>query len=467
MSPTVSRDFRVLEMDPLTEIIGNTVFRQKDRKLREYLASQVVFIQSLFSLVECLVPGCGGHQRFGYVAADNVAVFFKYHDKSLKEGVYVPYRNPLCRPFRVPMDDDAIITGIRWNLKTLGSSITPMQSMFDCLIANLKLQSLMKRFCLECLFMHRNGLGLLLERLIKTVLLHVVAFGRYVEREDFFPVTRFEEGMTLRLKRAFFEKDGAFKQVYMPIKDGFREDIIPVEKNLPTSSLPSPLREGRLIDLDFSILRHLNTVSTYDVTLQCGCDAGRQRTKKAYIGVLRRNHRHGFFNMSLAEWKLNGETYEDPLWFHSLFSHGGPNASVTKVTATPLAKICEVCQNMISIRAISVPETSWLLMSEIAEPLSKSSLEGLSDLHTYVMGGVSFKLAYIIVYNQDNGNFSSMNFNQNTWSYYDDGFGGLLKHCRPEKIKYKNRVNLRAVYLRQTDPESHRCLSSAHKHLRS
>lgn len=466
MATRCSKDFPILELDASTEIVANTVHRRRDRKLREYLASQITFIQGLFSLVECLVPGCRGHQRFGVSTTDNVAVFFRHHDVG-REGIYVPYRNPLCKPLRVPQDGDTLINGIRWDSNSSLGVAESFQSIFDCLLANLKFQTLLKGFCLECIFMHTSGLGLLLERLLKTLLLHVVTLGRYLERETFAPTTFYEQGMTLKCRRVYWdEKNRFFRYNYLPTPNGFKEEILPVERDVPANRMPMHLKRGPFLDLDFSVLRHLNLVSQFNVVLQCGCNTGRPRIEQAYIGVLRRNHRSNVFNLAPAKWDSSGNGYEDPLWLWSLFGSYGSSLAISRPSVAPLASLCPGCQNLVSIRDVQVPETTWLFMAEMAEPLAKQSLEGLSAISTYMLGGVTFKLAFVLLFNQSTGCFTSMNYHQGAWSYYDDSCGGIFKSCRADKVRYKDRTNLRAFYIRQTESNAHQCLTAATNRLK-
>lgn len=465
---TAQRDFKYIDIDPLTEIVSNHVIRRKDRKLREYFASQVVFIQGIFSLVECLFPGCKGHQRYGYVAADNAPVIYRYHDQGSKEAVYAVYRNTLNRPIRVPQDGDPLINGIKWTLRSLDSAVTNSQTILDCLIANLKLQTLKKGFCLECLFFHRNGLGLQFEKLLRTIVSHVVAYGRYLEKESFFPVSRLEQGMTLRLKRIFFEKENCFRQCYAPSREGFNEHMVVIEKDTAIASYPSFYKHGRFVDVDFSILRHIDLVSTFNVTLQCGCDLGRMRHQKAHVAVLRKNHHQGMFNLALGSWKAGDTSFEDPLWMHSLLGQTGPCQAVNKVTATPLASVCSSCQNITTIKSVTIPDTTWLLPCEVSSNLAHCSLEGLSNLSTYVLSGVIFRLAFALIFNHTTGHFSSMNFYNGEWSYYEDNLGGLFKSCNPAKFRYKDRSNVRIYYIRSSaSDENHRCLTDAFNRLRS
>ena len=464
MATKQQKDALLLDVDAETEIVANVVHRRKDRKPHEYIASQLVFFQSLFSLVECLVPGCKGHQRYAYSAADNIAAFFRYHDSSTKEAIYIPFKSPLSRPLRIPQDGDELINGIRWGLFQKNSIVNCTQGIFDCLLASLKIQTMLKRFCLECIFMHTNGIGQLLEKIIKTALLHIVPYGRYVDKENFFPVTRYEQGLTLRFRRIFWgENDKLFVPAYVSTKNGFSEKVIYMDPNSNIGQYPVPFRQKPAINLNFSVLRHLDEISTFNVVVSCGCNSGNMRIKKSHVGILRKNSRCGVFNLALGEWNQKHTSYEDPILNWTLFGNEGPNASVTKITATPLAHLCPSCQNLVSVRQVDTPDTTWLLMAEMAESLSKTSLAGLSAVSTVVLGGVNFRLAFVLLYNTTSGAFTSMNYQEGVWSYYEDGVAGLLRQCNADKVRYKDKINLRVYYIRETSTDPHRCLMAAHK----
>jgi hypothetical protein len=44
------------------------------------------------------------------------------------------------------------------------------------------------------------------------------------------------------------------------------------------------------------------------------------------------------------------------------------------------------------------------------------------------------------------------------WYFYDDNSDGGLTRTDPEDVKYVNKENLKAFYLRRTEKNPHRCL---------
>ena len=175
-----SKDWFRLDIDPATEINNSLVVRKYDRKLTEYKASKVTFFRTIVMMDECLIPLCTGHQKFGVVIDDNIPVIFKRHDKN-EEAIYVRYKNPICQPLRMPESGDKVMSGIRWKVPDpmiASIQIGTQSTMFDCLLANLRFRMLLKEFCLDCLFMHTNGMGLIFEKFLKTILCHLYIVGR-------------------------------------------------------------------------------------------------------------------------------------------------------------------------------------------------------------------------------------------------------------------------------------------------
>ena len=53
-----TRDWDVLDLDPVTEIQGQSVYRKLERKLPEFIAAQVAFFRTLLVIIECILPNC-------------------------------------------------------------------------------------------------------------------------------------------------------------------------------------------------------------------------------------------------------------------------------------------------------------------------------------------------------------------------------------------------------------------------
>ena len=459
MSSILPRDLAVLQLDPAQEISGVYISRKRDRRLPEFPASQINFFQCLLLMVECLLPMCKGHRKFGVTVEDNIAVIFRHHEHN-KEAVYVPYYNPICRPLRVPLDRDVLLAGVKWRF--MGSNPLPTaQGIFDCFLASLRYMMLNRDFCLECLFAHSNGMGLCLERFLKTALYHITCFGRYHDRETYKPISRYEKGMDLKFRRIWWgPSNQLFKHNCVETKRGFKEETSFEAMNPHFAEMSVNFQNGFFIEPTFGLLRNLDSISKINVAMQCSCDSGRVVTKQIYTGLLRKDKKSDLYSIVLAKWGVNGDEYEDPLWNWSLMGSERPSAFVQQSTATPLVRDCARCQSQISIRDISVPDTTWLFMADIAEPLSKASVEGFSKINTYILGGVTFRLGFILIYNTTTGVFSSMNI-KGSWKFFDDSIGGIFKPCNPNRVKYKDRINVRAFYYRKTEADPHRCLKTA------
>jgi len=461
MASRFPRDWSFLELDPLGEIQGCEVVRKPNRKFPEFLLSQIILLPSILTMVECYLPHCKGHRKFGTTVNENIPVIFKYHDQG-KESVYVPYRNPICRPLRVPMDGDSVLSGIKWRLPMAMDPSKVSTSIFDCLIACLKDQMFSEKFCLECLFSHTNGTGLLLERVIKTILYHIVPYFRLESKSNYVLYGLKKRASDMRLKRISWSASGNFKIGCIETANGLREFV-----SFPGTSSPSNLQQGMLpFDFNVGVLRHLDTVSKIDVLLRCHCNGGRSFPKRVYSGLLRKVKRsETLYSITLSQWPSENGEYEDQLWNWSLFGADAPSTFVTKIQSLPINSDCKQCKQRLNTLDIIVPETTWLFMVDLSEPLQKTNVQGLRYIRDYTLGGILFRLAFVLLYSFETGHFSSLHHfyedNKSEWRFFDDARGGLLKDCDPKRVKYSERVNLRAFYFRVTDSDPHRCLQKA------
>ena len=461
MAARGTRDLDIAELDVVQEIDGHAVARKNEVRLPEIPESQVRFFQCFLMIVECFVPMCRGHRKFGVTTETNIPVIFRYHDPS-KEAIYCPFKNPLNMPLRVPATGNIVLGGIYWKLTDGYSKSRVIPSVFDCLIANLRYQMMLtQEFCLECLLTHMNGMGLHLERLLKTVLYHVVPFGRKSDEKPYKTIDKMDETLDLRFKRIWWGKTTDF--LWLTCNDFFEGMT---EKTFfrvmePTIYLPNSQSKGVRIESNGGILRNLDSISRITVSLRCSCESGRTRFKTVYIGLLQKAKRNTIYNISLAQWKTRGEEYEDPIWFWSLYGADRVSVIVKESCAIPITELCKKCNDQITIRDVRVPETTWLFMADLAEPLKKKSLAGLNNIETYSIGGVTFKLAFVLLYNTETGAFTSMNYNKSQWKFFDDAGGGIYQYSNPNRVKYRNRINVRAFYYRVTETEPHRCLAAA------
>jgi len=109
----VSKDWEVMDLDPVTEVKGNEIVRNFERKMSEFCVTRVVFFRALMVMAERLVPNCKGHEKYGVVEEGNIPVGFRHHLPE-KLPIYAMFKNRICRPIRVPETGDKMMVGIKW-----------------------------------------------------------------------------------------------------------------------------------------------------------------------------------------------------------------------------------------------------------------------------------------------------------------------------------------------------------------
>jgi hypothetical protein len=460
----LSKDWDVLELDPTQEIQGHTVVRKFDRKLQEFVAAQVAFFRTLILVVECILPNCAGHQKYGVAVEENIPVVFNRHEKG-HQAIYTTYKNPISKPLRVPENGDNLLVGIKWratDLTLLVEAAAAIQNVFDCLLADLRFRMLTKDFCLECLFAHTNGRGLFLERFIKTVLYHIVPFGRMKDKEGFVPLRKYIRSMEIKFKRIHWGHRSV--KIYCDPATLTEHCLMgTVERPLFASNLEF---EGYFVDPQTGLLRNMDSVTKINLIVKCYCLDGKPRPYQAYGGLMRKIKplRGGDveFNISVAEWNVKGSEYEDPLWSYSMLGPPVPTQFLKKTLAEPVARVCPKCNSFRAIQDTQVPDTTWFFMADLSEDLRKTTVNKFQGITSYQLGGVVFAPAFVMLYNVKNARFTTMNLlPENEWRFFDDQCGGTFRHTDPSKTKYNDRVNLRVCFYRKTGTNPHPCVYRA------
>lgn len=462
MATKLPKEWNVMEMDPVIEIEGLKVIRKLERKMPEYDVKKVMFFRTLILIVECLVPNCTGHRKYGVVEEENVPVVFRRHDPNQKP-VYSMFKSQVCRPIRVPETGDQFLAGLKWKateMSLLMETTKILPCIFDCLLADLRLRMLLKEFCLECLFAHSNGKGLLLERFIKTILYHIMPWGRLKGRDQFVPLRSYDKKMEMKFRRIYWGS----KSLKM------MTNSLDLKEQCSLGSPEKPMRyskevfEGHIVEPQTGVLRNMDSITKLNVLVKCHCYGGKSRICQVYCGLLRKLRtvagQAPGYNIYLAKWLNEGDEYEDPIWNYSLFGDDTPTDKFDSNLSSPISKTCSKCESLLEIEDIQVPNTTWLLMVDLAETLKKVSVRSLQNIGAYQVGGVVFYPAFVLVYNTKIGHYTALSLvKKDEWRFFDDICGGLYKNCDPDKVKYIDKVNLRVFFYRKTEVNPHACLS--------
>lgn len=463
MASKLPKEFELMELDPVIEIEGLNVIRRLERRMPEYKLNKVVFFRTLIMMVECLVPNCTGHRRYGIVNEENIPVVFRRHLPN-QLPVYVQFKSRICRPIRVPETGDVFLNGLKWKATEMSMLIETTKTLpcvFDCLLADLRLRMMFKEFCLECLFAHSNGKGLLLERFLKTVLYHIAPWGRTRGGEQFTPLRSYDGRMEMKFRRIWWGSK-SFRVTADSV--GLREHYSLGSPEKPMRLPKNNMFEGHIVDPQTGILRNLDSITRLNVLIKCNCYGGKQRVCQIYCGLLRKLRttpgRAPEYNISLSTWFNDGEDYEDPIWNYSMLSNDAPTGRFDSNLSAPISKNCEKCGSFQNITDVQVPNTTWLLMADLADTLKKVSVKSLQSIGFYQIGGVVFYPAFVLVYNTKIGHYTTLNLiGKNEWRFFNDLCGGLFKSCDPDRVKYADKINLRVFFYRKTEINPHPCLS--------
>lgn len=459
---------RVLSIDPKTEIVGNVVKRNADRRVMEYPASQVKFFHTLIAFVSC-IRCSGNHFKFGQTIKNNIPVVFKKHERDA-EALYEVLIGNL--PIRIPINEDPLVDGVKWALSVIPRtpgfrkilSLLP-QTMVDCLFTDLKIRIAQESFCLNCHFLHSNGVGFLFESLLRTMMYHLVLYARQNVLYDYVPVEILQLPMEVKIKRIWFGSACDSLCLICDLKSGIlleRLCHVRAEQNLV-----QPLITRSPINLNIMPLRFIDKVSSFRLYIKCKCFGGGIRVKNCSKLLFQKcsspttGSKHEFKrSIVFADNIRPVSDEEDPFWFWS--NYGLRDAAEIDFLEflSPLREIpCKVCNETLTISRVEVPETTWLFNVDFPLNMRQESLMNLTHLESFQLGGVLIKLAFVYVLDIKDNIFTSMHYLDKKWYYFDDRVGGLIKQFNPFKTNYVKRRNIRAVYYRVVENSPHRCLT--------
>lgn len=192
------------------DIVNLRVSNFEKRKDKRVPQSKVnCFRQKLRAIATCGREDCDmKHPMYGLFEEEKLPVIFDSHDAN-GECFYSPFRGKATKPFRIPEVGDTLITGIQWNTKNVDESKIGVSNscMIDGFLTDLKLRSLDRDFCFECLFVHQAGPGRSLERCLRTLILHILVFAKPFFSHKYQQIRKFTVEQDLTIKRIWIEKD--------------------------------------------------------------------------------------------------------------------------------------------------------------------------------------------------------------------------------------------------------------------
>jgi hypothetical protein len=159
-SPEVVEYIDLEEKEIIKQVIKATIKRGRDN----FKVQEVTFFQALQSKAKCSKGCAEGHPKFGLITSENRPVIFTAHKNV--EIVYSPTEPSLSElhgPLKIPEEGDILLHGIKWGtvMPERGKGVKN-SCMIDSFLTDIKIRSLDKNVCFECLFfiMKEPGLNL-------------------------------------------------------------------------------------------------------------------------------------------------------------------------------------------------------------------------------------------------------------------------------------------------------------------
>jgi len=202
-------------IDPDVAVEGQQIVVAPPRSTR-FLESSLKFFNNLHATSKCRFEGCDvNHRKYALHVSSNQPCVF---DEHTEEGVYyLPYACKTSFTLRTPRSGDRLITGVQWftiNIPGQAPSSPSVRNscMIDGFLTDLKLRSLDRKFCFECLFMHTYGEGRTLERCLRSLVYHVLVFAKPIAQQKFVRIRKFSYEEDLKIKRIWLDKDNVWQE---------------------------------------------------------------------------------------------------------------------------------------------------------------------------------------------------------------------------------------------------------------
>lgn len=214
---------------------------------------------------------------------------------------------------------------------------------------------------------------------------------------------------------------------------------------------------GGPLDVDRFVLRRKDTVTRFRLFLGCTCKLNDVRVTNCFVF----QPQMGSLMVVPA---LSSRSDEDEDYLFLLTQDTGSlrekrfpdNTNFFSSAAQVGAEKCKRCGAHYTLRSITVPPSTWMLLVEFPEGLRKTHFKDLLSVHETRINGIVFVLAFLLLLEGDH--FISLHLHGKDWYFYEDQEEARKVLVRPDRFVMKTRYCVRAIYLRQVEKNPHRCM---------
>ena len=214
--------------------------------------------------------------------------------------------------------------------------------------------------------------------------------------------------------------------------------------------------------MDYSVVRRWDSVTEIRLFLSCRCKLNDVRPTHCFMFQLQTGS-IAVIPALLSHGANLSEPKEDYLNLLSQPSGTVMSEEGLKQGAKPFSSAlpinayqCGVCDSHYSLRSITVPDSTWMLVVEFPEGLRKTHFSELNSARETRISGVVFGLAFLLL--QEGDHFISLHLHDKDWYFYEDQGEARKVLVRPDRFVMKTRQCIRAIYFRRVEKNPHRCM---------
>jgi len=405
--------------------------------------------------------GCP-HDKYSTLTNELPMVFYRHLPGHNAE--YVRVQNEFAIP--ISAMNEPLMWGVKWNTCHPRDPTLPAiknSCMLDGLLTAFKLRTMMRFFCLECLFFytplpddreiattHKNGLKV--ESALRQVMNFIIING---------VSTPVEYG------KLTHDQDLVVKSFWVSpfCWDTSRQNPVP---DFDLTRPPRNQRQALVIQfLEWKIvLKNLTPVTRYYVEIQCKCPAilgvsgnlkYRMWEKRLTCFKLRSN-----MNITPAFYNFNGDNYQFDLNYFDTEENEDRNTAANQ--RNDICQLrgmeCPQCKTGVTCNRVMIPQTTWALIVEVPKKLNQTLLGNLKKDIT--AGGIKWEIAFVS-YIRNNYHYVTVQNVDEQYFYYDDcNSNGILKRIDVVPSDPNGGIyhEMKRIYYFRTSPkefDQHRC----------
>lgn len=455
------------QIQPDIYVVGGTVQAALPVDLNPILEPLVRFYADVPIRVKCSKKDCSGHVKYGVWEESNMPVIFTNHKYEI--AYYHTFVIKVNLPFSIADKGNQLMDGLQWYSSSPNDGQIGLNNscMIDGFLMDFKIRALDISHCVGCLFMHKTGSGRMIERILRTIIHYIIMVAD----------PKMDKGGVCQVIRKFtYEQQLFVKRIW--IDRLLSPDELQQELSIDWHGQPHYVNDllrdpfnGRHMMTRMSMYRlvlgNLGPITAFDILVVCGC--GNRVFNKIqcnrFMAVDTESGRYVTPEPAFLTFNVKTLEFDGNYWETGENENVNTTYSRLNTSRKINGKDCPSCSGKFKINGISVPETTWMIITEVPT-FMRHSLDFEELPISFVYGSDCFEIAWVCFMVRGN-HFVSAHLMNGHWYYYDDLAGGRAgRDCPLTRIEagnfdFSQHEMQRVFYRRVTEASPHRCIKHA------